>query len=84
MTESGTPDPDRAEDELEEEDEAAPLHRAARAADNPEVPEADAQEQAQPLRRGQDERPSSRPDVPEADAQEQARAAWGEDDDDYR
>jgi hypothetical protein len=84
MTESETPDPDRAEDELAEEDEAAPLHRAARAADKSEVPEADAQEQAQPLRRGQDERPSSRHDVPEADAQEQARAAWGEDDDDYR
>ena len=83
MTETETPDPDRAEEQLEDEEEA-PLHRAARAADNSEVPEADAQEQAQPLREGKDERPSTRPEVPEADAQEQARAAWGEDDDDYR
>ncbi len=83
MAETEIPDPDRAEDELENEEETR-LRRAARAAGNSEVPEADAQEQAQPLRRGQDERPSSRPDVPEADAQEQARAAWDEDDDDYR
>ncbi|MDP9343551.1 MAG: hypothetical protein M3Q23_15960 [Actinomycetota bacterium] len=81
MTETEVPDPDRAEDELEEEEGEEPLRRAA---DNSEVPEADAQEQAQPLRRGSNERPSERPEVPEADAQEQARAAWNEDDDDYR
>jgi len=80
MFETETPDPDRVEDDLEAEEEA-PIRRTA---DRSEVPEADAQEQAQPLRRGQDERPSSRPEVPEADAQEQARSAWGEDDDDYR
>ncbi len=83
MTETETPEPDRVEDELEDEEDT-PLRQAARAVDRSEVPEADAQEQAQPLRRGQDDRPSSRPEVPEADAQEQARAAWGEDDDDYR
>jgi hypothetical protein len=82
MTETEVPDPDRVEDELERDEEGQkPLRRAA---GKSEVPEADAQEQAQPLRRGSDERPSSRPEVPEADAQEQARAAWDEDDDDYR
>ncbi len=80
MTETEIPDPDRAEDELEEEEEQV----LPRASSNPEVPEADAQEQAQPLRRGSDERPSTGPEVPEADAQEQARAAWDEDDDDHR
>lgn len=80
MKDEEVPEADRAEELDEDEEERGP----APPVDNPEVPEADAAEQAQPLRRSANERPRIREDVPEADALEQARAAFDEDEDDYR
>jgi hypothetical protein len=51
---------------------------------SPEVPEADALEQAQDVRPAEDEVPDELGLVPEADALEQARAAGEDDRDDYR
>ncbi|MBI4258940.1 MAG: hypothetical protein HY658_00080 [Actinobacteria bacterium] len=62
-------------------EEALEEERPAEAASRPEVPEADAQEQGQPLRRSADDRPRMGDEVPEADAIEQARS-WGEGDED--
>ncbi|MCA1727705.1 MAG: hypothetical protein LC722_08690 [Actinobacteria bacterium] len=74
------PDEERVE-ELRDDEEPGATEAAAEA----EVPTADAQEQAQPLRRGKDDAPSTRWDVPEADSMEQARAAYvDEDEDDFR
>jgi len=50
----------------------------------PDVPEADALDQARPLAEAPEEVPKLRPDVPEADALDQVRPANAEEDDDWR